>query len=276
MYTKETIGNKPIYIVEYHQQVLLPWAIESRRLGSPLFLITFDHHTDIQIPFLKQLVGAPDIIEKSADRLSRYDIQNDERVIDCISNLACDEQIQAAIKLGIFDSAFVISWDGITDVPLSTEMSQYYMKMQAFLLKDSPWGDKTTSEPNLPERPFSYISTENNIYIVGIDAETTPDEAITDAHLSRRLQILHNISSSVSLFSELSKARYILDIDLDYFHSREALEPKSCQIFYDLIKSAQAITIATEPEFVKDLAKGIDSPGILDKMKWHIGVALSK
>ena len=47
-------------------------------------------------------------------------------------------------------------------------------------------------------------------------------------------------------------APYILDVDLDAFHTRRAINPDDPTTFYRLIKNAVAITIATEAECVAE------------------------
>ena len=46
--------------------------------------------------------------------------------------------------------------------------------------------------------------------------------------------------------ADLEAAPYILDIDLDAFHTRKAIEPNDPTTPYRLIKNAVAITIAAE------------------------------
>jgi hypothetical protein len=261
--------------VEHHQEALLPWAIERRHLRNSLFLVTLDHHTDTQYPFLRRLVGTTNIEAASEERLFACNIQADSSVKDCIEDLACDEQIQTATKLGIFDAAFVISWDGNTDIPLAKEMSQYLQENHKYLLHDFPTANWTATQPSLPLRPFSYARTENSIYVLGNEVNAGYSHAISDVHLISRLRILNNMASSIGMFSDVFEKQFILDIDLDYFHTRNSLNPASSKEFYKLIKSAQAITIATEPEFVAALAEDIDSESILDLIKEHIVKAIN-
>jgi hypothetical protein len=42
---------------------------------------------------------------------------------------------------------------------------------------------------------------------------------------------------------------FILDIDLDFFYSSEAVSPKNPTSFFDLVKKASAITVAEEPKY---------------------------
>lgn len=69
---------------------------------------------------------------------------------------------------------------------------------------------------------------------------------------------------------------YILDIDLDAFHSRRAVDPADRTTFYRLIKNAVAITIATEAECVNELkfdGEEIDANFLLARMVEHIKAA---
>ena len=73
-------------------------------------------------------------------------------------------------------------------------------------------------------------------------------------------------------------APYILDIDLDAFHTRRAINPDDPSTFYRLIKNAVAITIATEAECVAE--EWLDDPDpmtadeLLKRLLCHIDNAL--
>jgi hypothetical protein len=49
---------------------------------------------------------------------------------------------------------------------------------------------------------------------------------------------------------DLRKAGYILDIDLDDFHTRKSIKPQDASVFHNLICRATAVTFATEADFV--------------------------
>ena len=53
--------------------------------------------------------------------------------------------------------------------------------------------------------------------------------------------------------SDILAEPYVLDIDLDYFATKDALSPGDATTFHRLIANAIAITIATEPSFVSSL-----------------------
>ena len=76
----------------------------------------------------------------------------------------------------------------------------------------------------------------------------------------------------------LEAAPYILDIDLDAFHSRKAITPDDPSTLHRLIRNAVAITIATEPECVDELwhdeADRMDSNDLLAELIRHIEAAL--
>ena len=71
---------------------------------------------------------------------------------------------------------------------------------------------------------------------------------------------------------------YILDIDLDAFHSRRATNPEDGATFHRLIRNAQAITVATESECVEELwlyeNDAMDSTELLAELVRHIGEAM--
>ena len=72
--------------------------------------------------------------------------------------------------------------------------------------------------------------------------------------------------------------KYILDIDLDYFRTERAVHPTDTKTFYNLIRNAEAITIATEPEFIgyeKLPGENISSATLLPQIMNHIRTALS-
>lgn len=70
---------------------------------------------------------------------------------------------------------------------------------------------------------------------------------------------------------------YVLDIDLDYFHSEKAIEPDDPATFYRLVRNAVAVTIATEPGYVLDRrneGSEVNGASLLDRMKQHIEAAM--
>ena len=62
-----------------------------------------------------------------------------------------------------------------------------------------------------------------------------------------------NLMAAPTGIQSIVATPFVLDIDLDYFRSIKSLTPDDTTTFYGLIRESVAITIATEPNFVKDL-----------------------
>ena len=76
----------------------------------------------------------------------------------------------------------------------------------------------------------------------------------------------------------LESQPYILDVDLDPFDSRKAIEPAAPETVYRPIRNAMAITVATEAECVDGLKfddEPIDAEMLLDRLMTHIHEALN-
>ena len=71
---------------------------------------------------------------------------------------------------------------------------------------------------------------------------------------------------------------YILDIDLDYFHTQKSISPHNQFFFSKLVKESVAITIAKESRCVLDLrtdGEEITSKSLLKDLLDHIARILS-
>lgn len=103
------------------------------------------------------------------------------------------------------------------------------------------------------------------------------DEVIEARYLNDQLTRVAEISQCIGL-SNLEAAPYILDVDLDAFHTRRAINPEDPSTFYRLIKNAVAITIATEAQCVdEEWLDDDDKMGaeeLLAELLAHIGKAL--
>ena len=98
-----------------------------------------------------------------------------------------------------------------------------------------------------------------------IESAYLDDQLARGAEMSRCVGIDH-----------LETRPYILDIDLDAFHSQQAIEPVDPLTFYRLIRNAVAITIATEAECVEELKfddEPINANMLLDQVLGHIETA---
>ncbi len=103
------------------------------------------------------------------------------------------------------------------------------------------------------------------------------NEVIESKYLEDQLARGAEISRCIGL-ENIEARPYILDIDLDAFHTRRALSPGDPATFYRLVKNAVAITIATEAECVDDLwldeNDEMSSDELLAELLAHIDKAL--
>jgi hypothetical protein len=242
-----TVEGKRVYIVDDHHKVLAAWAEERRRLGSPPNLITIDHHTDIYEAFSSHASCAtwenPDADEEALRNalIGKIDWKDEQSVLAAIGLLKYDEHIHAATMSGILDAAFCIQLSDGDGTPLN----------------EGEAGPAGANE----ELPVS-----NRIYVVpfkcaiGCQKPTYDDEC--KIHHAREIietpylddQLARGAESARRIgMADMESSPYILDIDLDVFHSNRAAHPEDPSTFYRLIRNAIAITIATEAECVEEL-----------------------
>lgn len=236
---------KQLYICENHHHVLLPWA-RIKRVNKELNLLTFDHHTDTHDAFLDYLYYHKE--ESLENLISKLDYKNDLSILNAIKKLKNDEHIDTAIKCNIFNKAFVISYDGSFDKPSSNEFneifSNVYTKAQ-YLLGE-------ISLPKIQTYPDAAIFT------IGTSGCLDNDNCLSDdfiSHMLEKIRIMSNI--------DVIETKYVLDVDLDYFHSYESLKQDNLDLFKNLISQSAAITIATEPIYARE---GILPDRVLQKM----------
>jgi len=105
------------------------------------------------------------------------------------------------------------------------------------------------------------------------------NQAIESILLNEQLSIIGDMKHGLVKNNILTDP-YILDIDLDYFHTRQAIKPHNPTTFYSLIKKAEAITIATEPEYINEWAQiykydtQLNAEMLFNDLKDHIYNAL--
>ena len=202
-----------------------------------------------------------------------------ESVASAISNLKHDEHIDAATTSGVLDSAFCIQ---LSDSGGTRSKEQ---KARQAAITDEPiWVSRST--PN-PARPMAYDVEPNRIYVLSHDCFIGCDASPHDVECDRRR--FDEIVNAPYLDDQLSRAReithsagiravndspYILDIDLDVFHSRRSIEPEDPSTLHRLIRNALAITIATEKGCVDELwaddGERLRADDLLAKMLTHI------
>ena len=221
---------KQLFICEKHHHVLYPWSIIKRQ-SKKQNLLTFDNHTDTAPAFCRYLYRNK--AEKLDSLISRIKVDDIKSIFDAIRKLNNDEHVDTAIKCGIINKAFVISHDGSFDKPSSYEFETMCNDIDYLMCK----------------KPLPKVQTypDSNIYIVGTSGYLDDDNCISDSFLSHMLEKIQNM-----YHISIMKSNYIFDVDLDYFHTYESLKQNDNEYFKHLLSQATAITIATEPDFVKE------------------------
>lgn len=234
-FQRHVIRGKDIYVVDDHHKALAAWAIVRRSLQSAPNLITIDHHTDTHEAFLSYShwesyeERAPDQETFRLGLVAQIDWRHDESIIDAIKHLKHDEHIDAATSSGTIANAFCIQLSDsygmpATYAPVANRI--YALSFECFI------GCKAK-----PHNDDCLIQHSNEI----IETRYLDDQLARGTEVSRCIGLPH-----------IETAPYILDIDLDVFHTRKAISPQNPTTFHRLIKNAVAITIATEAECVKD------------------------
>lgn len=282
----QDVYGKNIYIVDDHHYALAPWALLRRRLGQAPNLITIDYHTDVYEAFLgyahlETYEDGGDAWALAQELVKRIDWKDDQSLLWAIEHLRHDEHIDAATLSGILNYAFCIQLSDSGGNP-SIEGLAYDADRQA------RWPQPPTLPP--PCRPMTYEDPGNHIFVIShdcaigcnrmphnddcvvahgnmvIDSMYLDDQLARGAEMSRCVGIAH-----------LEAEPYILDIDLDVFHSQQAIKPADQTTFYRLIRNAVAITVATEAECVEELkfdGEAIDADFLLVKLIDHIKEAV--
>jgi hypothetical protein len=103
------------------------------------------------------------------------------------------------------------------------------------------------------------------------------NQAIESEFLLDKLSIINQMSPGIVKNGSLN-TDYVLDIDLDYFHTTKSIQPNDASIFHKLIHGAGAITIAKELGWVanwrNEYDSTLDSQYILQQLLDHIQTAL--
>lgn len=190
--------------------------------------------------------------------------------------------IDAATCSGMLSNAFCIQ---LSDSGATPSVEQ--------LAFEKSVGENWPNPPTVPkpQRPMTYELATNRIYALPFDCfigcQCRPhnddcllrqsDEIIEAWYLDDQISRGSEISRCFGL-PDLEAAPYILDIDLDAFHTRRAINPKNPSTFYRLIKNAVAITIATEAECIEeewlDDEDQMNSDELLQELLGHINKAL--
>lgn len=245
---KESINGQDVYIFEQHHYALFPWSeIKACNSNRKMVLFSLDHHTDTHDPFLYYCYYNN---EKMQNLISKIKLNDESSINDAVLKLKNDEHIKTALKIGIFDKAFIISHLNTDDVPMSVQEKARLEKLE----KNDPEYIRQIIEGDYGitsrvERTYE----ESEIYMPPFVVEENEGEndVLEDDFLTEKMVILSRMCPDIISAEGEIKCDYILDIDLDYFHTMKSINPISKRIFSQLAKSARAITIAKETACVE-------------------------
>ena len=209
------INKKKLYIVENHHEVLEAWGIYK---NQNLNVITLDTHTDTKLCFENYCYHNN---TTSNILINNYN-NNSIDIKNIISKLKNDEHIDFAVRSGIVNKVFVISYN------TSNNMSN------TNIFSEEP--TNYNNQPIIEYNNFTTLTCEDS-YIHSRTIALTP-------------KVLNDATNYFSSLDKNYANKYILDIDLDYICTMYAFDEDLSE-FKNLIKNAQIITIAKEPSFVK-------------------------
>lgn len=284
--------TKPVYITESHHHVLAGWARLRRELPEAPRLLTLDYHTDTRPAYVGDATDneTPDRPwrEIADEHVAALDFRDEHSVTNAIGKLRFDEHIDAAIRAGILDLAFVAAYQD-TGYIQSNEQIALDAKREKIVVTEQGKGITVV----IPGRevaapPFTYSLPENRIVILPKTASGAElqgdardrayrDSAIEAESLDQRLSLIDQIASCVKA-PGLFDRHFILDIDLDYFNTRKAIAPRDSSTFEQLIQKAAIITIARESACVASCqieGEELDSDFLQSALLEHISRALS-
>lgn len=244
-----------MFIFASHATAIRAWFKQSKE--GKLNLITFDKHTDTFPPLLRYRnshLGGTDrklieLVDKLKEEISddilhklllpegylrseMYDKEQDGLDIAC--RLWNDEHITTAMMLGIINEAYICCH-----------------------LSDDPSGNIDSERVSALYKNIHYLEKAFDVdTIFPVDTEDSPDALQELEHITQLRE--KNISDERlnTLFDAglQTESPYILDIDLDYFRDIGVLDYplEEYKAFASLVRNANCITIATEPEWVKE------------------------
>lgn len=283
------ICGKPVAIFKSHHYALLPWQRWAATQSEPVRVLSLDYHTDKHRAFLRY--GYRTVAENCDDcdtaaeqarrtRLESLSAQDTGSVAAAVLDLQHDEHIDAALRSGIIDLAFVASRED-QGYLLSNEQIAFDRKWQHLDFVEMQMRGLVRPSQNASS---TYSIPENRLIILDDDTHR-PDEAayrhwrnqvIGGEFLKGRLDLIERIcrTGNVPYLFELP---FILDIDLDAFNTRQSMSPEDTTVFYDLIRRSIGVTIAQEPNCVRECqidGERLTAPWLQKELLKHLRRAL--
>lgn len=232
MFQKEVVGGKSVYVVNKHNECLVPWREIKGQSDSPHYLVTFDSHRDCEEAFsldwaknnkhplsLEPAVVCDGVSKHAMNmtcKMSKAGIQEWEGYVSRLKNT---EQIDCGLRTGVLCEVFLVTHDTQTLPPLIP----------------------TASRVHIAGRTNGNSSSAGEYF----------DQALECPFLLSRLECCLGKSSAIQDIDRLCDTAFVLDFDLDYLLTQAAVAPKEREILGRLIRKSKAITIARETVHLK-------------------------
>lgn len=251
--TYRKIGDKDVYIVANHHEVIIPWSEYSIACDNPPVVLTLDHHIDTRSAFYRYSKNQckEDWKKVRKQLLLEADIYDKGSVLSSLGKLQNYEHIDFAIETGMISEAIVFSM------------------INAGICKDYSNSDIYYIDPDCLST-CDKTSHDNEECLI-----TMYNHVIESEELRYKLGKANRFIPGFFSFNTINK-KYILDIDLDCFHTKKSIEPDDIEMFNYLVRNAEIITIATEADYIEMEKKDDDiyMEYLLDRLLVHIENAL--
>ncbi|WP_138207163.1 UPF0489 family protein [Haloimpatiens lingqiaonensis] len=252
--TEKIIGEKKIYIVENHHEVIIPWSEYASNAEIAPVLLTFDHHIDTRSAFYRhsRKVAGPEWKTVREQLIANVDINKWSTIAEALEKLCNDEHIDLALQTGIISDAMIFSL------------------LEAGICRDYANNKICYIDP-------CYSSNcNNNSYIHELQMDVY-DKVIESETLLFKLNEINKFIPDFFTSNRINK-KFILDIDLDCFHTKKAINAMDMSVFNYLVNNAEIITIATEGSYVELEKKDndINEFYLLEKLLMHIENAIER
>jgi hypothetical protein len=252
--TEKVVGGKKIYIVENHHEVIIPWSEYASNNETVPVLLTFDHHIDTRSAFYRHSCKVAGLEWRPIrDQLiANVDINKSNTIATALERLCNDEHIDFALQTGMISYAVVFSL-------MSAGICRDYANSKICYIDPC-----CTSKCN---KSSHGDECQLDVY----------DKVIEGEELLFKLNQINKFIPDFFTSDRINK-KFILDIDLDSFHTKKAINPVDMSVFNYLVNNAEIVTIATEGYYVELEKKDIDinENYLLEKLLVHIENAIER
>lgn len=246
--TEKVVGEKKIYIVSNHHEVIIPWSEYASSNETAPVLLTFDHHMDTRSAFYRhsRKVAGLEWRTVKDQLIANADIDKSSTIRAALERLCNDEHIDFALQTGMISDAVVFSL-------LSAGICRDYANSKIYYIDPcctSKWNKSSCGDECQLDVYNKVIEGEELLFKLNQINQFIPD-FFTGNRINRK---------------------FILDIDLDCFHTKKAINPVDRSVFNYLVNNAEIVTIATEGYYVELEKKDndINESYLLEKLLSHI------